>query len=109
MPLDYNSGIGFEEATERLDEIEREFDRIKDSYSGFFGYLMSWGGSRMRGKDQDVLKNAIGVLLPLSLESSVKGDPATFDRLSNLNLNIQSYLSEFENTGVRKVDGSYLS
>ncbi len=108
-PLDYSTQLSLEEAEERLTDIGREFNRVKSHYSGLIGMFKKNMGKR----DQEVLADCMGVLLPLSMQRSVQeqighlDDEGTVSHQINENLGeIGMYLARFGNTGVTILEGS---
>jgi len=104
-PLEYGTGIGLDEATERLGEIETAFEGVRARYSGFVGFFRGLSG-KIDQADKRTLVDCIGVLLPLGLEPAVQaevGDSSVFQRSADLNEEILLYLAGFKNTDVQTI------
>lgn len=97
-PLSYESGLTFEEALVKYNEILGEFKTVKSVYS--------LDDNVMSEEHQSVLTDCVGVLLPLGLEECVqneffaKRDDSLLYKIGELNQDILMYLAKFSNTGV---------
>jgi hypothetical protein len=110
-PLTYNSGLNLEEAEERYREVSDELERVKKHYSGFFDKFKR----NMSKKDQELLADCVGVLLPLRLEDSVQEqicqagskEKTLFYKIQLLQFEMLDYQANFKNTGVTRLKGNF--
>lgn len=112
-PLDYGSGLRLPDAEERLTEATIEFNRVKSHYQIKQGHA-----ENLAPEDKKTLSDCLGVVLPLGLEAAVQEEAkaalATGKRLegtlhqrtAELAYQITDYLANFENTGVRRIEGN---
>jgi len=99
-PLEYGSGLSLEEAEARLREIRKEFGGVKAHYPRF------WFKRDIDEQDKSSLTDYIGVLLPLSLERSVRDQVTRTQReedtlryqTEQLSAQIMDFLAKFQNT-----------
>jgi hypothetical protein len=100
-PLEYGSNIAYGEAVERFSEVQREFERIKGKYSGFFSRFRS----EIAPEDLRSLTDCVGVLLPLGLEKCIQdassGPSPT--QIGEMTEQIIAYAAKFRNSGVTTV------
>lgn len=106
-PLEYRSKLSFKEAKERYTEARDEFEKIKSNYSGLFRRFKT----NLYEEDNKTLSDCIGVLLPLSCESSVRDEikrtqnieGTLHHQIGQLSYKIMDYLANFKNTGIKRV------
>jgi len=67
-PLSYDEKLTLEEANERLEEIQEEFDALKTKYTKGLRRIQFW----LPKKDRKRIADCIGVILPLSLQGVVQ-------------------------------------
>lgn len=99
-PLKYGAGLSIQEAEERYKEVREEFYKVKRKYSG----ILSRFRKNLDEKDIKTLADAIGVLLPLSMEEVVqrrKSNLVTLEAITNLQVEISKFLANYKNTGVK--------
>lgn len=106
LPL--NSELKLEEARERYREVQQEFERVKDSYSGLSAIFRR----NLRTEDQKSLDACVATLLRLENMPSVQEQAKVarkemgnmrgtlYFQIEALDFQIFDYLSEFRNSGV---------
>jgi len=109
--LSYDDQLTSEEARERLKEVEDEFNAVRTKYTTGLRRYQWW----MSGKDQIRLSECFGVLLPLSLKRAVQNElvdsgpryeETVHYKSSQLSIKILDILSDFSNTGTRRLGHS---
>lgn len=97
---------------DRYNEVRRKFRAVRSKYSGWFRRH----SGNMDEADKKTLADCVGVLLPLETTKTVQEEIAHSIRtkgtlhykIAELNWKIVDYLTNFQNTGVRRVLGGLL-
>ena len=108
-------GLTLTEAEEHLSVIEIALGAVVADYAG----PVSRFRRNLRPEDMDILNEAIGDLLPLSLNGEVQGqilaaDPQAdnsglaFHRITALTNDVLLFMAKFENTGIMVYYGDSL-
>ena len=98
-PVVYHQGLTLNEVERRYEEVKEEFETIKKNYSGFFGRFKR---KIDEFRDKKSLSDCCVVLIHLCLENSVKSDYSLNVEIARLNFEILTYLSTFDNSGIRR-------
>jgi len=105
--LSFDDELSLEEATERLDEVQNEFETMRKKYTSFPHKYRN----KMPQKDQTRLTDCIGVLLPLGTQRSVQDEVDTIGdvdqsvhyKSSGLTMKIMDMMASFSNTGTERL------
>lgn len=107
-PLSYDDRIDLPEAQERLREVYREFDAIRRKYTTGIRQLQWWMSREDRGR----LTDAMGVLLPLTMQPSVQeefhakgycSEGTVYSRSMLVFMQASDMLADYWGTGVRRL------
>lgn len=115
-PLGYDEILSFDEAGQRLAEVERMVDEVRAKYARPMEQTQALDTMRIGPADNERLSQCIGILLPLSMQKVVQEEiratnpenmeDALIAKIASLQAEALMYLSGFENSGVRMLDSS---
>ena len=109
-PLEYNVELTLEEAGDRLNEVIREFNKVRSHNFGLFRKVKEGKKGNLAEGDNQLLVDCVGVLLPLSMKSPVqdeisqkKYEDTLHYKITRIQDEIMNYLTNFSNTGVERI------
>lgn len=104
-PLEYTHVLSPQEADESYAKVA---DALQEAQQRPYANVIARLRNRLSAGHNKQLINAIGVLLPLSMQSAVQEGltkQATLSNITDLNCQTMIFLSKFRNTGVRAIHG----